>query len=221
MEFIENNKKSIIILGILIGLLIIFGIINLFSKKTYISTLKSRNNSKLPYININSEDIKELNARLEEQYNEIIELNNNSNMTYEYSKNGNILSILVTRNIELDYDYIMEEEYDTYNIDLKTNEFLGNDDIVELYKLDKDEIESKIVSDLMEQYNYEVDKGYIVTQECDINCYLEDKEYFSIDDNLNLYVKKGKVYGYLNIKNSSLYYSKDNYPKMNKLYILN
>lgn len=222
MEYIEENKKYIIILGVLVGLLIIFGIVNnITSKKQYVKTVKSVNNSKLPYININDSTVQELNTRLENQYNEIISLNNDSYMTYEFSKNGNILSILITKYIKLDDDYIPEEEYNTYNINLKNNEFLDNDDIFDLYKLDKEEIESKVVTDIMEQYQYEVDNGYVVGQECDIDCYLEEKEYISVTDNFNVYIKNKKIYGYLNIKNSSLYYSNENYPKINKIYNLN
>ena len=222
MEYIEENKKNIIILGILIGLLIIFGIINkITDKKQYVETIKKSNNSKLAYINIENESIQELNSRLEEQYNEIVNLNNDSYMTYEYSKNGNILSLLITRNIKLNDEYIPDEIYSTYNIDLKTNKVLGNDDIYELYKIDKEDTESKIVNDLANQYNSEVNNGYIVGQECDINCYLEDKEYYSIDDNFNLYIQNNKVYGFLNVSNASVYYTINNYPKMNKKYELN
>ena len=223
MEFIEENKSKLVILSILIILTIIFSIISILdNKKTkYVYTVSTKNNSKLPYIDIDSEDIKVINSRLENEFNEMVSYNNKSNMEYEYSINDDLLSLLITKNY-IEDDQIPEVDYEVINISISDKKIYSSDDIIDMYSLSKNEITSKIENSLLNEYNEEVTSGYIVPQECNYSCFLEfDKEYKSINDNLEVYVKNDKVFGYLNIKNSSLYYSIDNYPKINRLFELN
>ena len=221
-EFIEENKKKLLILGVLFGILIIFLIIsNILKKDKYIYTLEKNRNSSLPYINIENEDISNINNYLKDEFDSIVSYNNDSYMKYEYSKQGDLISLLVEKGIRGSEDSFLEVQYETYNISLETKKIYEIDELLIMYNLDKQDIYNNIYMELEKQYNKEVQEGYLVKQQCDFECFIESKDFTSVDKNVKLFVKNNKVYGYLNTQNASMFYSIDDYPKMNKIYELN
>ena len=221
VDFFEKNKKNIIILGILLLCLLLFVIFTSCNKKTkYINTIKSHNKSSLPHINIQSDNIEKINKKLKNEYEEIIDLNNESYFKYEYSYSNDVLSLLIEKGIKESENDFLEVEYKVYNISVIDKKSLEKDDIIALYDLDESNIKQTIESELQKQYNKEISDGYIPVEECKYSCFLEDKNYTSINDNVELFVKDDKVYGYLNIKNGSLYYDLNDYPTTKKIYEL-
>lgn len=220
-EILEEYKGKILLILGLIFLVIIFLIISSCSKNKYIYTIKSNGNSKLPYIKIKNSDFDYINEDLENQYNEIINYNNESSFTYEYSVNKNIFSLLIIKKVKEKNSDFINEYYYSYNYDLNAKKFYNTDDILNNYAISKENVENTIKNELTNQYQKEVSEGYRVSQECNLKCFVNEKGYISIDENLITYIKKNKVYGYLNVSNASLYYDVNNYPKTKKIYKLN
>lgn len=231
---LENKKKLLVVLGIIV-LILVFLIIKGCNKKSLIYTSKTFKDSKLPYIDVNIKGVNEINNSLQDDFYYIKNMNNGSTMKYEYSKNGDILSLLV---IEAEEEFEEDDkpalvEYITYNIDLKNKKILKNDDIYDLYNIDKDVTELSVLESLINQYSKDYNNGFITKSncsleqnkqldDCNVNYYIEKyRRYYSVDDNLTLYVKDNKVYGYLNIYEQLPYTTKTNYSDIKIKYELN
>ncbi len=229
-EIYEQNKKLIIALGIIIAMVCIFYVINIITgesnvnkyikNKNYVFTIESSGTSKLPFINIDSEEVKKINEELKKEYHEII-LYSNSYMKYEYNIKEDNLSILIEKGIKKEDDDFLEIKYETYNISVKDKKIKDYNQVLKENNLNINSLKNVIETNLKDQYDKEVNQGYVVYQECDYNCFLEYREYTSVENNLKIYVDNEKVYGYLNLRSSSLYYLPNDYPEIKRIFELN
>lgn len=221
IENIEDNKKEILLCLGIIGLIVLFLIIKgCTSKKEIIYTIESNKTSKLPYIDLKITDINDINRELKEDYYMIIDLQNESYMTYKYNKNDDILSVLVT---EVMYvaDKVPVTRYVTYNIDLKNKKILSDDDIYSKYEISKYSTKRMLDTALANQYEQDIKDKFIDSSKHDFEFYaMEFKQYHGIED-LVLYINNNEVYGYLNIRDYVPNSTKTKYPKMNKEFKLN
>lgn len=216
----EKNKKLIIIISsiiLILGLVLI--VVKCSNSNKYIYTKKSKNDSKLPYVKIKDPEFDKINQQLEKQYNEVVNSKYKSSFTYKYNVKNNIFSLLIIQKIRgKDSDFV-KEIYNTYNYDLKKHVFLNQDEVLSRFNISKNYLEEKIENELKSQYKFETIYDYLEPRECDYKCFLSDKEYKSVEDNVVIFIDN-KLYGYLNVNNGSLYYSKDDYPKTKKIYKL-
>lgn len=231
MEFFQENKKKFITIIVLFVLALLMSIVNnlnlgknnykYISNQDYVYTLDVNKNSKLPFINIDSESIMTINDKLKEDFYEII-LYDDSYMNYEYSVHKDFISIVIEKGIKKDDDDFLDVEYITYNISLNDKRLLQDEEIFNKYHLYSSNVESIVENSLQEQYNFEVQEGYIPEGECNFTCYKNEKNYYSIDKNLQIYVDdNNKVNGYLNILRGSLYYTPVDVPDINTIFVLN
>lgn len=127
----------------------------------------------------------------------------NIDFSSEKSKNNNIDSILIT--IKKGDDNIYFNNYLSYNIDHNKKTILNNEEVANYFGYTLDDVINNINKRLKKLYEEEIKKGYVDSNECDIECY---KSYYrGIDDiysSYSLYVKKDKLYIYLNLKIDSL-----------------
>lgn len=224
---IFQNKNFLISSGVIV-LCIILSILNLITKesnenkylenKDYVFTVDKTKNSKLPFINIDSEEVQYINDELEKKYYRATTSKLDTYLTYESNVKDNFISVLVTEKSMNDKNDIPDINYYTYYIDIKTKDIYTNNNILEKYNLNYNNIEKIVEQELQKQYSKEVKEGYIVYQECDIACYKEIRKYTSVQNNMNFYVKDNKVYGYLNITNKTYYYTQTNFPEYKYLY---
>ena len=89
--------------------------------KEWVYDIKNSNDNNLPYINIDSESIKQINKDISEIYKDVKEEHGDFGISYEYFINDNILSLLIHRGYTNDY-----VEYKTYNIDMTTGKPVSN-----------------------------------------------------------------------------------------------
>ena len=109
-SFYDENKKAILVLITLIIMMFIFFIIGTFAKednrnkyienKGYVFTIDSKNNSKLPYINLNSKNVDDINDSLQQLYYEVITEDKDNFFSYEYSIDDDILSVLIKYDVK-------------------------------------------------------------------------------------------------------------------------
>ncbi|MBR3661204.1 MAG: hypothetical protein IKN63_04845 [Bacilli bacterium] len=218
-NFIINNKKGIIIIVILLILCIIFKIL-LSSKhsnssniliSSYVSNLE-RNDvdldnsicdldnvlkyNNIPYFKLNNNTYQEINKEILTNFL-LRTCYQDGFIDYEVSLNDDILSLALNISYDTDDD-LAYLEYKTYNINIKTNEKVSNEEILKKYNISKLAIEEIVLDKIEEYYNYEKKMNYLNNES--FNDYLEILEFSPITlDNMNLYIDK----------NNDLYLYKD------------
>lgn len=163
----------------------------------------------ISYINFEK---KEMNFDLDGEYishlNQFLEIvkNNLEKNDLEYNiekyKNKEIYSMLLTI-------YDEQTEYITYNIDLNTNEAIDNEKIVNKFDLSLEDIKNKIEECLKKYYDEEINQGYVDSNECDFDCYKIHRNMDDIESSYVLFVKKDKLYIYMNMALDSVWGDRD------------
>lgn len=149
----------------------------------------------LPFINIKNSTIQNFNKRLEKTYEkkaeEISQKSNNAIYTVKYiaSIKNNILSIALYSDLKQDTS-AQRVIIETFNFNLEEKKELTLEDIIKIYKLDKNEIQNKINNNIKEQQT-KIEElkelGYNIFSR-DINSKIYNieniTEYFIYDDNI-------------------------------------
>ena len=122
---------------------------------------------KLPYINLNSEDAKNVNSSIEETYKKLVnnfkenveaseqgKMTNDCTSHYNSYVNGDVLSVV----IEIEYSNRLYKDYYTYNFDVNTLKLLSYEDVYKKAGFTNDNISTKVESSIKngavyKQYN--------------------------------------------------------------------
>lgn len=217
--YIENKNKIIIaiVLFIIFLFILIYSNIN---KKDIIYTKKTVGESILPYININKTEFSKINEDLNNRFEMITKKNNGSYMKYQYYKNKEIVSLVIETGIKSTEDDVLEIEYETYNINLSGKKLMNFDELIEKYDLNKEILKQRFDIVMEDEYKKETSNYYVDSIECTYECFIELKNYNSLEENLQMYVKDNYLYAYLNLQDYIIIYNKDDYPTMDLLYKL-
>lgn len=216
-DFVMENKKKLLIVLLLI---IVMGIVSFFinkntDKKVYFSDSYVYSKeiykhdddlvSKLPYINIKGKEISDINTSLIKKYYEVITVDKNF-INYNYYINDDILSLIVkvhSKNSPNSYP----SEVLIYNVDIQNGVVLDDDELLDMFNVNSDDISEIIRDEIKEYYDYEIKKGYITSNICDFECYLNGSNSLPILDNCSYYVKDGYLFAYKQISlNSDFFY---------------
>ena len=201
IDVIKDNKSKVMIIVILV----LFVIIMLFfsdrrdenknyKSQKYVYTSETNEvgeyTSKLPYINIDSDEVDNINKEIMIKY--YTEINTGEKYAdYEYYKNKDIVSLLVKYQY-LEGDTVTSLEIDFYNIDINTGRLITNEELYNRFDVNNSDIDNAINNYIDEYYNYETNKNYI--SNCDLECY---RKRFNNDSNtINYYVKSNHLYAY-------------------------
>jgi len=206
-NIIKENKKNIIIIIILLTLVICLTIfINLKNSQntvlinSYVSKLEKKNlkldNSpcdldnvlkynNIPYFNLKNDIYDKLNEEILTEFL-LRTCYQGGFVDYEASLNNNILSVALNISYDTDDD-LAYLEYKTYNVNIKNNTIMNNNEILNLYNLNTTQVENKVLSKLTEYYEYEKKMNYISNMS--FNEYLKILKYTNITtNNMNLYI---------------------------------
>ena len=212
--FVKENIKIVIASSIIVLAVIILSIfmnsrnnMKIYKSEPFVYTKKTHQHddtfsSELPYININSSEIGEINDSLINDYYEIIEFGEKM-MKYNYYLNDNILSLIVEK-------YYLDApdsapDVIIYNVDIKEGIVLDDEQLLEKYDVSKYDVTEVISKKIKEYYDYEISNGYI-DNSCDFDCYLSNTNSLPYDE-CDYYVKDNTLYAYKNLMlNSSFYY---------------
>ena len=204
---IKNEKRNIIIFMIVIAITV-FSIVYYFTRgnnsfnkykvdqtKKIVYSVYDSGKTSVPAININNKDVLKLNDEIIDKANKFLSKDKNT-ITFDYDISGKILSLVIeyiNYHHKSGYPYI---EYDVYNINYETGKILSNDDILNLYKVNEDEVSSIIESKFGEYYNDLVEKKYINSDKCDYLCFLYLKGIINVNymENYHYYIKNGNLY---------------------------
>ena len=204
VEYIRENIKKVLLVVVFVIILIILSIYTdkdndkkIYVSDDYIYTKEYFEHyeglfSKLPYINIKSKEVNEVNIDLIEKYYKIITLNKQF-MIYKYYKNDTVLSLIISIHDIESPEY--PSELFAYNISLNDGSLIDNNELEDMFNISSDDVSNIISNQLEEYHSYEVKKGY-TTSDCDFNCYLYKVQAFPILDNCNYYVRNNNLYVY-------------------------
>lgn len=162
----------------------------------------NQNSKEVPYINIDSSDIKSLNENIVAFCNNYVN-SEDIKLKYDYSINGNYLSLVIK--VINDKEMPAKMIFKTYNVNLKTREALSEQDLINYFNINEDIVNARIHNRFLEMYKDEIAQGYIVENECDYTCYLG---YRGVDDyltDINYYIKDGKLVVYKPFIYSSIF----------------
>ncbi|MCI5701496.1 MAG: hypothetical protein MR266_01795 [Erysipelotrichaceae bacterium] len=208
-----KNKKIIILIIILAVVIITQIILNIVIPKnkvliaSYVKTLEkdditknlpcdiTRNGNKIPYFKVANNLYNSINDEILE--NSLLRsCYQNGYIDYDVSLNSNILSLILYISYET-IDDLANIEYKTYNIDIKNNVMINNQELLNKYNLTIDEVNNKVLNYLQEYYNYEKENN-LVDSDTTFNDYLNILDYKTTTfNNLVLYIdSKNHLYIY-------------------------
>ena len=220
MPKVLNNKKIIIPL-IVIGtfLLVVFNVyfyLNKSNTNSDYSDIKEKNNlivytrytrtykeitTMVPYINLKSTIIGDLNQEIAEMANGYLK-NKDNVITYDYKISGDILSIVIQINC---YDRPLPEVmFHTFNINLAERRILDDNELLDLYQIDSNYVNDKIKARFETFFKDEREKK-IFDEECDYKCFLYMRGINDYLDNIHYYVDNSNLYVFKEFNIYSIY----------------
>ena len=205
----DNSKKIPIVIGVVAVLIIIIVLFSIFGnkgsnydsikeneKKSFVYTKSSSENkpfyTEIPYVNIKDIGI---NEDIDSFYSDFID-NERVILSYDYNINGKVLS-LVLKAVDYDNnDDVPKIYFKSYNINLQDKLLLSDDDVLGLYEVSIDDVNTKIEKKFKKWYKDIVKNGYIDEDECDYECFLEYREVENYMDDVVYSIEKGKLIAY-------------------------
>ena len=207
IERVFGNKIIIILVSLLLIIaLVYYGIIKINSRnfndkkidknKYVVYTKETRQKDfyiqDIPFINLKGETIEVIN----EDINNYLETFNKDNIevSYEYSVNGIILSVVLKVEDHSKLENASITYYRSYNINTENMELLSNPKILSFFDITEQEVNSIIEYNLKDYYNNLVKSKKINKNECNYNCFLNNRGInTNYIDNIAYYIRDGKL----------------------------
>ncbi len=217
------NKKIIFIVSLLVVFVLVVFVISSLLKKEKVYDYKKiikesgydivypikseKDDTKIPVINIENENIKKVNSEIIELY-EFYVLEKGNKFSYKYSVSEDILSLLITLKSEvLGNTYL---NYKSYIIDLGKLDVMSTEEILNKFNVDKDDLNYFLINKFLNYYTDMVDKKILSKNECDFDCFIKQCNFEDFMEANSYYVNKNhlEVYKFFNIYNE---YDYDSY----------
>ena len=151
-------------------------------------------NQYIPYLNIDDDLGILINNNIREYLNNF--KNKNTAITYEYNVSGKILSIIIKIEDHSIADSGALLYFTSYNINLKNEEILTNDQIIEYFDTTESEIELVLNEKIENYYNKLVENNIVKVSECDYSCFLKSRDFSDDMNDISYYIDKGKLVAY-------------------------
>lgn len=199
----SGKKKLIILLIVLIAITIILVVLNkkmdtnnkvlvaqdyVIEKETEYS--KDESKGPLPVINLKGKEVEKINNEILGIYYSVA-YKEYDVFKYEYNIEKDILSLLITVTLVDDTEYGTIKYY-SYNINVKENKSLSNQEVVKTLKLDSNIINEKLEFRIKKYYSLDVLNKTM--------SYDEYKELINYKkEDAKLYIKNKKLYAYITL----------------------
>lgn len=216
MDFFKQAKKYIVVISIFVFLVIIILFLSKrYEKDNIVETTRRTEDSSLPQINIENEDIDNLNHELETLYKQYITHGKNT-FAYRTNNYGNIVSILISIDEFLNEIYPYRKKFLSYHID-RSGKILSDDELISLFGVTMEEVENKVLKQL-EIYYYEEDSlEYFEKEECDFSCYLSFvRNIIDIKDSIAVTIENNQLVAYVGFDKNSFYEDMEYFDSLNK-----
>lgn len=179
-----------------------FNYLKIDKSEYLVYTRYNQNNKEVPFINIDSNEVKDLNEQIVEFCNTYVNVDD-AKIQYEYAINGNYLSVVikVINHKQLPSKIV----FSTYNINLKDRSVMTEEDLINYFNVNEDLVYARINNKFIDMYNDEVAQGYIEEGACSYECYLGYRGVEDYLSELNYYIKDGKLVVYKPFIYSSIF----------------
>lgn len=165
------------------------------STKNVIFTSKKHEiySQEVPQVNLVGNDIQAINDNIilfvEDYYGK-----NGVSIGYDYSKNGTVLSLLVTI-ISKNAIESPEVLFTSYHISLKDNRIISDEELLLKNGFSISDVE-KLVDDAFLEYYFQSD----ISRYCDLDCFHNDLgKYYQFNPDVSLYVIDGEIRAYVSL----------------------
>ena len=208
---LDNSKKIPIVIFTAIVLIVIIILFTVFSgngskydhlkvdsKKGFVYTCNNIKNNdfniNVPCINIDGSSIKSINEDINSYVEDFI-YNEMLNLSYEYNLNGKVLSLVIK---VMDYNTkdVPKAYFKTYNINLETLELISDEELLNVYEVSLDTIETAIYKKFDTWYKEILEEGYFNEEDCDYDCFLENHAVEDYTEEVSYYIDRGKLVVY-------------------------
>lgn len=163
-----------------------------------------KKNDRIPVINIDSDKIEAINSSIIELYN-FNALEKDYSFDYKYNVSKDTLSILITMNNVVDgKDYY---SFASYNINLSNYNVLTNEEILNYFDLDGDDIDFYLNNKFFNYYDKLTYKNVINQNDCDFECFIVNCNFQDYSEDNTYYINKNglEIYKFFNIYNDYNY----------------
>lgn len=149
----------------------------------------------LPYLNIKNEFAKNINTEIND-YTSPLKNEEHATISYNYDINGDVLSLLV-KMVNYSDETGPKIYFKGYNINLKTKNIVTDQELLDLFGYDYNDVEISIANKFQKYYQEMLKEKYYTEDECDYDCFLNDyREVENYLDDIVFYVKNGQLYVY-------------------------
>ena len=148
----------------------------------------------IPYINIRSLEVKQINEDIETFLLPFVE-NEQSIITYEYTIMGDVLSLLLK---VMDYStgYAPQPHFKSYHIQLSSVTVLTDEEVLSLFQTNSSFVSITLENQFHDFYQRIIQEGYYQEEECNYNCFLKFRGFDQYLDSVSYYIKQGSLYAY-------------------------
>ena len=173
-EFFSTYKNKLLVLFVLFIIVLVLLILQfitnsggrnkIVTNKDYVFVekelpLNNEIKNEVPFINVKADNIEDVNDDIISfVYEETITYKRN--VSYEYYKNDDILSLLLISKEYLTNGLVAFVKYKSYNIDLNQNKVLTNDEVLEKYNMDEYYIYDLEQAKMKKYFEEAVKEGY-------------------------------------------------------------
>ncbi len=211
---IKTHKKKFYIIGAILVLIIVFLLVNFFKNKSNINKTISNKDyvftqveksatQKLPYINVDGEQIEKINDKLYEDFY-MTTSDEKNKYDYKYYLDDNLLYIFIE--IEEYKNNIKNPRYISYYIDIDKGTLYSLDDVLEIHDMDMNRLTTIINNELNSSYVEETELGYVEEGFCDFECYKDIHDINPLNKRIALFYDGNKLTAYLNYTVETIYY---------------
>ena len=147
----------------------------------------------IPSLNIDDDISQLINADIDNFLSSYS--NNNVGISYEYNVHGKILSLVI---VVEDYGYVEGASilyFKTYNIDLKRLVVVSDNKLLDYFNMSFSDVNQKLDEKLYGYYE-DILKEDLIDYSCDYQCFLESRDFSSSIDDVQYYVRDGKLFAY-------------------------
>ncbi len=193
-----KEYKIIVYLAVLcLGLFLFSKIVTSFGKpkidtsKEYVYTKETssfkdtKEETTLPFVNLQGEDAKDLNQRLEKIYQD----QENTILNYQYDVSGDNLSILYYTTKLIGSTPVFEMHTEVFSISSKRK--LENSEILKQFGISLEEAKEKVSQKMNQYYQKMIQEGEVEPSECNFSCFLEWKKWDP--SSLQLYIHENTL----------------------------
>lgn len=171
-----------------------------------------------PQIDMESEDITNLNKILKQNFDYVLdtveyhpdtskmELSSYTSISYQVYDDGDVVSLLVTKEQVEDTNYVKENQYRPYNINKKTGKVLSDEEMREVYSLNlsfSSKLRAKIINMYAEEFQYNYYDKLFTVRNARIDRSIEQ---ITVDSIRNIYINQnGNISFIINLYNPDYY----------------